>query len=409
MTNDTAKLLLSKIMEKKAAPSGAPVPLANRPTTGEFNSGSIFKSEPGDVPFPYSSLTEMLNYNIVRPASRAFNAAGGALGQTAYDAYSNLSNREAPVVDFKSIGKGILNTPSNLYKGTRNAIGELFSTLPEQKAFDAQLAQNQATNQTAHENKLIQRLALLGLAAGAGVGGVHALRQWMKPKKRDDDGTDVAVPYPVARGKVAGDGDMIDLNYWLGTQPDKPSLLDNPYFMPAIGATGLASLYGGWKGTKYLTDAVLAKKKKDEQNKAKDEFHQALLASYQTPLSHDPMHKKKASATTDSEMVGQEIDVLYDLVVKHAGEGDPTWSTGSFPSDVLKGTLPLYLTYALASGLGTGALAYDMTRKNSKAEALKKALRDRARMQYDQSPPELHAIPEAVDLDARKKRPSSVV
>ena len=401
MTNDTAKLLLSKIMEKKAAP------VARRPTTnvGIFDSG---KSEPGDVPFPYASLEEMINNNIIRPVSRAFNTAGGALGQTAYDAYTNLSNSEAPAVDFKSIGKGILNVPSNLYKGTRNAVGELFSTLPEQKAFDTQLSQNQATNQTAHENKLIQRLALLGLAAGAGVGGVHALRQWMKPKKRNDDGTDVAIPYPVARGKVAGDGDMIDLNYWLGTQPDKPSLLDNPYFMPAIGATGLASLYGGWKGTKYLTDAVLAKKKKDEQNKAKDEFHQALLASYQAPLSHDPMHKKKASATTQSEMLGQEIDVLYDLV-KQAGEGDPTWSTGSFPSDVLKGSLPLYLTYALASGLGTGALAYDMTRKNSKAEALKKALRDRARMQYDQSPPELHAIPEAVDLDARKKRPSSVV
>jgi hypothetical protein len=407
MTNDTAKLLLSKIMEKKAQRGGVGYPANNPGSLQPSSKRPAFEEESPGVPFPYASLEEMVNNNIIRPVSKGFNILGGAFGEM----YNDLSTRQAPAIapDFKAIGKGILNTPSNLYKGTRNAIGELFSTLPEQKAFDAQLAQNQATNQTAHENKLIQRLALLGLAAGAGVGGVHALRQWMKPKKRDDDGTDVAVPYPVARGKVAGDGDMIDLNYWLGTQPDKPSLLDNPYFMPAIGATGLASLYGGWKGTKYLTDAVLAKKKKDEQNKAKDEFHQALLASYQTPLSHDPMHKKKASATTDSEMVGQEIDVLYDLVVKHAGEGDPTWSTGSFPSDVLKGTLPLYLTYALASGLGTGALAYDMTRKNSKAEALKKALRDRARMQYDQSPPELHAIPEAVDLDARKKRPSSVV
>lgn len=386
MTNDTAKLLLSKIMEKKATPfyrAGETVPPpANRTPKHEDMAVTAFKNLISLLPEGKSDYIG----NQGNPAS--------------------VRGWSAP--DFKAIGKGILNAPSNLYKGTRDAVGELFSTTPEQKAFDTQLSQNQATNQTAHENKLIQRLALLGLAAGAGVGGVHALRQWMKPKKRNDDGTDVAIPYPVARGKVAGDGDMIDLNYWLGTQPDKPSLLDNPYFMPAIGATGLASLYGGWKGTKYLTDAVLAKKKKDEQNKAKDEFHQALLASYQTPLSHDPMHKKKASAATQSEMLGQEIDVLYDLV-KQAGEGDPTWSTGSFPSDVLKGSLPLYLTYALASGLGTGALAYDMTRKNSKAEALKKALRDRARMQYDQSPPELHAIPEAVDLDARKKRPSSVV
>ena len=386
MTNDTAKLLLSKIMEKKATPfyrAGETVPPpANRTPKHEDMAVTAFK-------------------NLISLLPEGKSNYIGSQGNPA-----SVQGWSAP--DFKAIGKGILNAPSNLYKGTRNAVGELFSTLPEQKAFDTQLSQNQATNQTAHENKLIQRLALLGLAAGAGVGGVHALRQWMKPKKRNDDGTDVAIPYPVARGKVAGDGDMIDLNYWLGTQPDKPSLLDNPYFMPAIGATGLASLYGGWKGTKYLTDAVLAKKKKDEQNKAKDEFHQALLASYQAPLSHDPMHKKKASATTQSEMLGQEIDVLYDLV-KQAGEGDPTWSTGSFPSDVLKGSLPLYLTYALASGLGTGALAYDMTRKNSKAEALKKALRDRARMQYDQSPPELHAIPEAVDLDARKKRLSSVV
>jgi hypothetical protein len=50
-----------------------------------------------------------------------------------------------------------------------------------------------------------------------------------------------------------------------------------------------------------------------------------------------------------------------------------------------------------------------MTRKNSKADALKKALRERARAKYEQSPPELHAIPNAVDLSAREKRPSSVV
>jgi hypothetical protein len=69
----------------------------------------------------------------------------------------------------------------------------------------------------------------------------------------------------------------------------------------------------------------------------------------------------------------------------------------------------MYMTYALASGLGAGALGYDMTRKNSKADALKKALRERARAKYEQSPPELYAIPNAVDLNARQKRPSSVV
>jgi len=168
----------------------------------------------------------------------------------------------------------------------------------------------------------------------------------------------------------------------------------------------------------------LEKNEKEETQKAKDEFKQVLLDSYDKPLSYDPTIKESSDLSV-MEKISREIDVLFELVktadpatitdAKGLFDNTPQdrphmgLSTGNLPRDVASSILPLYLTYALGSGLGAGALAYGATRKNSKAEALKLALKERARAKYEQSPPELYAIPEAVDISAREKRPSSVV
>lgn len=358
MTSDTARLLLSKIMEKRSDDSV----LFNSKDPAYNN--SPFANSKG----LYGAVTSWLP-NLLRTTLRA------------------------PT----NVGQGLLNIGSSLVTPT-----------PGQTELAKQDAARIDARHAIGENALLQQLAMLGLGAGGAVGGIYALNQAMKPRKKDLD-TDVDLPYPVAREKMAAPDDTSWLQYFLGTQPQKPSLLDNPLFVPTAGATALAALYGGYKGSSYLADALLQRQQKNELTSAKDDFQKALLESHDQPLTHDPVRRKKVK-TASMEDVGHEIDVLFDLVEKRAKDEPLGWSSGNLMSDIVKAITPAYTTYALVGGVGTGALAYDMTRKHSRAEALKKALRERARMKYEISPPELNVIADAIDPDELKKnRPSSVV
>lgn len=379
MTNDIAARLLSKIMEKQAEDKNKLMGLEVSP--GFEPDQSMYPTLSG-----YSKTVDPISNNI----SRAIN----------------------PMNWLRAVGNvpsNIAHTPYNIAK-TVYGLGEtaVLGTPARQAELKMLHERNTRTADLAGKGLVNQGLKY-GLGAGAGVAGIMALRAMMQNRKKKKNENEINVPYPVARDKEAGDPITDAASYVFGLNQSKPSVWDNPFLVPSLVAGTGAAMYGGYKGTKYLTDAVLAKNKADEKRKAEREFNDTLLHSYDKPLSHDP-HRKRASEPTVMEKVGQELDVLFDLV-KTANPKDTglSWTTGSLAEDALKGSLPMYMTYALASGLGAGALGYDMTRKNSKADALKKALRERARAKYEQSPPELHAIPNAVDLSAREKRPSSVV
>jgi len=269
-------------------------------------------------------------------------------------------------------------------------------------------SKNDAGVKAWYENDMVRRAALLGLAGGAGLGGVYALsKMFNKPKPKSKINRNFDFTYPVERIKESGEQGWS--NYLFGTNERTPSILDNPLLLSTLALAGGGGLLGGYKGTQLLTDAVLKKTHDDERKKAERDFHDALLSSYASPLSHDP-HVKKSSTATMTE-VGQALDSLYSTLTQKVAEY-PGVSTGSAVNDVLAGLPALYLLYAGASGLGTGALAYDYTRKGSKAEALKRALRERDSARYEHAPPELYATAEPIDISrpvSRKEQRSAVV
>jgi hypothetical protein len=320
---------------------------------------------------------------------------------------SKIMEKRSDWLGFEPL-RAFLNAPGNMAQSALNAGQSFFTPTPAQAASNADDTARIAARHSAGENALIKQLAMLGLGVGTGVGGIYAINQALKTRKKDPVDTEVDLPYPVKRPKMAAE-DKSWFSYLMGTQPEKPSLLDNPLFLPTAGAASLAALYGGFKGSSSLADVLLNRQQANELASAKDDFQKALLGAHDQPLEHDPVRKKKMKTASMVE-VSQEIDALFNLVEKRAKDEPLGWSSGNLLSDIVKAITPAYTTYALAGGIGTGALAYDMTRKHSRAEALKKALRDRSRMKYEISPPELNVVADAIDPDdLEKKRPSSVV
>lgn len=259
-----------------------------------------------------------------------------------------------------------------------------------------------------YENDMVRRAGLLGLAGGAGIGGIYALsKMFNKPRLKSKIDRNFDFAYPVERVKESEEQGWS--NYLLGSSNRTPSILDNPLMLSTLALAGGGALLGGYKGTQLLTDAILKKTQDDERRKAERDFHDALLSNYAAPLAHDP-HVKKSSTATMTE-VGQALDSLYATLTEKIA-GYPGVSTGSAVNDILAGLPALYLLYAGAAGLGTGALAYDYTRKGSKAEALKNALRERDSARYQNAPPELYATAEPIDISrpvSRKEQRSAVV
>jgi len=245
MTNDIAARLLSKIMEKHAA--GKPI---HQPSVPDIST--------------YPTVHGYMNPDTPQ---------------------INFGNR---IINPLNWVRGVVNSPFELYgMGETAVLGT-----PTRRAELAMLeARNAKTTDLAGKGLVNQGLKY-GLGAGAGVAGIMALRAMMQSRKKKKNENEINVPYPVARDKEAGDPISDAASYVLGLNQSKPSVWDNSFLVPSLVAGTAAAAYGGYKGTKYLTDAVLAKNKADEKRKAEREFNETLLHSYDKPLSHDPHHKR---------------------------------------------------------------------------------------------------------------------
>lgn len=353
MNSDMAKAILAKVQEKKAS---------------------------GRERWDYVPNTSPASLNVFKdlivPAYQQVSQVPSSVAQNSADAFKHVT---------KSIG--------NYF--TRNPVEKQIADLR-----DARIA----SKGTVEQNDLARRVILGSLGMGLGAGGLYALyKAFNRPKtpKREDE--EMALQYPVERTKAAESNILESL---LGKQQN-PSIWDNPLFVPGLALGGLSAVYGGLKGSTYLANKIEEKARKDELAKAKREFHDALISSYDEPLSHDPLHTPTKNASDNTMLkLSETLDKLYDACFEKKALD---WTAGGAIPTAIAAALPTYLTLGSLGALGAGSMAYDATKKHSKAEALKKALRERARLKYEQSPPELYISPEAIDVSELKKQRSSVV
>lgn len=416
MNSDMAKAILAKVQEKKA--------------NSGFNSTG--ERKPWGRPADYNPLNDAVNavgswLSDTWKNSKGFRigpatpnpAVAEAKQQAAAhraDAAEAVKRHVAAEIDakqkyFDAKSQGMTNTLSNIWNAPFDAaghvtksVGDYFTRNPIEQQV-AELAKKRIDSIGGAEQADMARRVLLGsLGVGLGAGGLYALYKALnRPKlpKRDDE--EVALQYPVERTKAAESSWLESL---LGKQQN-PSVWDNPLFIPGLTLGGLGAVYGGLRGSTYLADKLADKARKDELAKAKREFHDALISGYSEPLKHDPLHgSEKLSSDNTMTKLSETLDSLYDACFEKKALD---WTAGGLIPTTIAAALPTYLTLGSLAGLGAGSMAYDATKKHSKAEALKKALRERARLKYEQSPPELYISPEAIDVSELKKQRSSVV
>lgn len=246
--------------------------------------------------------------------------------------------------------------------------------------------QTAASNLKADALADVRGLALAALGAGAAgrgaVGLYNLFKRNTRPKKPAAPA--LALPYPVAE-KAAG---------WLGRllDPAKAASFlggDNavtkagiPWYGPAMMTAGLAGLAGGWKGVDHLLNKRREREREKEVGRARQEFHDALMAQYDRPLAG--AGPTKAAADTPMTKIGSDLDALFDQFEKAAFTLNDT-------AGQLAGG---YGMYAGLAGLMTGALVYDKARKRQRRAILEKAMQRRERRRFNVAPPEITAVPE---------------
>lgn len=235
-------------------------------------------------------------------------------------------------------------------------------------------------------------LAALGVGAGArGLMGLYNLLR-ERPTNTRSGPTALPLPYPDPNAPIEDEEEGPDvLKMGFSISDYLPSLDGSdastkagiPWYNPAMVMTGVAGLGAGWKGVDMLLDKRRQSEREQELEKARQEFHAALMQQ----------HGVKQSADDPMVKVGEALDELYDTFEATFGtatEKQADWLNGAGAA------LGGYGTYAGLTGLLAGALVYDKTRKRSRASIVQKALQRRERRKFQQQPPEIYAIPEPI-------------
>lgn len=228
-------------------------------------------------------------------------------------------------------------------------------------------------------------LGALGVgAAGRGLVGLIQMMRQGKKKTRSGPAY-LPLPYPA---KTAGflDGDAAATKGGI------------PWYGPAMLGGGIAGLGLGWKGMDKMLDARRQREQKQELDQARQEFHDALLSQYDEPIkTHPSLMKKRGGDGSVMEKVGKALDTLFD---KFEAAKEDTEKTAVDWSNLAGQATGGYGMYAGLSGLLTGAVVYDKMSKRSRRAVLEKALQQRQRRKFMQSPTEIMAVPEPMPVGA---------
>lgn len=221
----------------------------------------------------------------------------------------------------------------------------------------------------------------LGIGAGArGVMGLMQLAQRARPRRDTRiHQTEIPLPFParpMVEEKVAN----------LLTAPAESTYWHQN---PALILGGVGGLALGWKGLDHLLDRQRKGIADAEEQKAKQEFEQALLNSYPQSLKTvAPISK----AAADDATLGQLLDLAFDRWQAKQANDVSLLNPGN-----LAGRLGnVYGGYATLAALTGGALSYDFFRKRQRRAILDKALAERNRRQFAARPPEILAVPTPV-------------
>lgn len=240
----------------------------------------------------------------------------------------------------------------------------------------------------------IRNVALAALGVGvAGRGTVGLLNSLQRDRQKKPKGPSLLLPLPYPAEKAG--------NFLGGDSAATKAGI--PWYMPAMMMGSLAGLGGGWAGM----DAVLHRRRKAETdaelNKARAQFHDALLSQYDAPLQNQTSITAKVAADAPEMVkVAQELDAVWDLIDKRLEKGSFDFANAA---GVAAGG---YGTYAGLSGLLTGALVYDKVAKRSRRAILQKAMQRRDRRNFTMRPNEIYAIPEPVSAPAAPVSPAAL-
>lgn len=157
-----------------------------------------------------------------------------------------------------------------------------------------------------------------------------------------------------------------------------------PWYGPSMALIGVGGIAGGWKAIDNMLKNEKAREREEELDVVRQKFHDALLSQF------------NKSGSSLEKNLGSLLDEIYDRFEK----------VGSI-KEVFQAIPGMYGTYAVLSGLMSGALVYDQAVKKQRRKVLEKALRTRQQRMYNNVPPELLAVPERVPSSMMSKQEES--
>lgn len=234
-------------------------------------------------------------------------------------------------------------------------------------------------------------LAALGVGlAGRGAVGLYNVITRNKSKKDKSGPAILPLPYPVKAGSVSGflAGDMASTKSGI------------PWYGPAMLGAGMGGLYLGWKGMDTILDARRKIESEAALEQARRQFREALVSQYDAPLSGLPKKKKeeeKVASDSPMEKAGAALDRVWGSVARVLNDYQIKQSLDvANLGGIAAGG---YGTYAGLAGLLTGALVYQQMKKRSRQAVLEKAIQKRDRRRFMQSPTELYAVPDPMEVE----------
>lgn len=233
-------------------------------------------------------------------------------------------------------------------------------------------------NNIADAKNNAMRLGLLMLGLGAGTRGLQGLinlsrRNLRPPQEPLGRVREVSIPVlrqeeeerPFKAANVLTDYVTEPISRaWQGQGSDAASW---PLAWPLAAAAGTGGLVGGYKLTDWLLDKRRRAQLEEELEQARSQYEEAL---------------------TGKSALARDLDALYDRYKQASGDvATDAWGK------LMGGALTMGVPLALASGL----IAYDLTRKRTPTEVLRKAKQKRLRQLSQKQPPAIYARPQYVD------------